>query len=42
MWSPSGVDAGVYTVEEIAAPKGYTAFEGQNVRVIVTAKGFGR
>ena len=25
----NGVDAGVYTVEEIAAPKGYTAFEGK-------------
>ena len=24
-----GVDAGVYTVEEAAAPKGYTAFEGK-------------
>ena len=25
----TGVDAGVYTVEEVAAPKGYTAFEGK-------------
>lgn len=25
----TGVDAGVYAVEEIAAPKGYTAFEGK-------------
>ena len=24
-----GVDAGVYTIEEVAAPKGYTAFEGK-------------
>ena len=34
----SGVDAGVYTVEEIAAPKGYTAFEGKRT-VTVTAEG---
>ena len=34
----SGVDAGVYTVEEIAAPKGYTAFEGKRA-VTVTAEG---
>ena len=34
----SGVDAGVYTVEEVAAPKGYTAFEG-NRTVTVTAEG---
>ncbi len=33
----SGVDAGVYTVEEIAAPKGYTAFEGKRT-VTVTAE----
>ena len=33
-----GVDAGVYTVEEIAAPKGYTAFEGKRT-VTVTAEG---
>ena len=32
------VDAGVYTVEEIAAPKGYTAFEGKRM-VTVTAEG---
>ena len=32
----SGVDAGVYTVEELAAPKGYTAFEGKRT-VTVTA-----
>ena len=34
----SGVDAGVYTVEEIAAPKGCTAFEGKRT-VTVTAEG---
>ena len=34
----SGVDAGVYTVEEVAAPKGYTAFEGKRT-VTVTAEG---
>ena len=34
----SGVDAGVYTVEEVAAPKGYTAFEGKRT-VTVTANG---
>ena len=34
----TGVDAGVYTVEEIAAPKGYTAFEGKRT-VTVTAEG---
>ena len=34
----SGVDAGVYTVEEIAAPKGYTAFEGKRT-VTVAAEG---
>ena len=34
----NGVDAGVYTVEEVAAPKGYTAFEGKRA-VIVTAEG---
>ncbi len=34
----TGVDAGVYTVEEIAAPKGYTAFEGKRM-VTVTAEG---
>ena len=34
----SGVNAGVYTVEEIAAPKGYTAFEGKRT-VTVTAEG---
>ena len=33
----SGVDAGVYTVEEVAAPKGYTAFEGKRT-VTVTAE----
>ena len=35
---PSGADAGVYTVEEVAAPKGYTAFEGKRT-VTVTADG---
>ena len=34
----SGVDAGVYTVEETAAPKGYTAFEGKRT-VTVTSEG---
>ena len=34
----SGVDAGVYTVEEVAAPKGYTAFEGKRT-VTVAAEG---
>ena len=34
----NGVDAGVYTVEEVAAPKGYTAFEGKRA-VTVTAEG---
>ena len=34
----SGVDAGVYTVEEVAAPKGYTASEGKRT-VTVTAEG---
>ena len=34
----SGVDAGVYTVEEVAAPKGYTAFEGKRTAT-VTAEG---
>ena len=34
----TGVDAGVYTVEEVAAPKGYTAFEGKRA-VTVTAEG---
>ena len=34
----TGVDAGVYTVEEIAAPKGYTAFGGKRT-VTVTAEG---
>ena len=34
----TGVDAGVYAVEEIAAPKGYTAFEGKRT-VTVTAEG---
>ena len=33
----NGVDAGVYTVEEVAAPKGYTAFEGKRA-VTVTAE----
>ena len=33
-----GVDAGVYTVEEAAAPKGYTAFEGKRA-VMVTSEG---
>ena len=30
----SGVDAGVYTVEEVAAPKGYTAFEGKRAMTV--------
>ena len=34
----SGVDAGVYTVEEVAAPKGYTAFEDKRT-VTVTSEG---
>ena len=34
----TGVDAGVYTVEEVAAPKGYTAFGGKRT-VTVTAEG---
>ena len=34
----TGVDAGVYTVEEVAAPKGYTAFEGKRT-VTVTSGG---
>ena len=34
----NGVDAGVYTVEEVAPPKGYTAFEGKRT-VTVTADG---
>ena len=34
----NGVDAGVYTVEEVAAPKGYTAFEGKRA-VTVAAEG---
>ena len=34
----NGVDAGVYTVEEVAAPKGYAAFEGKRT-VTVTAEG---
>ncbi|RGL15159.1 isopeptide-forming domain-containing fimbrial protein [Collinsella sp. TF08-11AT] len=34
----TGVDADVYTVEEVAAPKGYTAFEGKRT-VTVTAEG---
>ena len=33
-----GVDAGVYTVEEVTAPKGYTAFEGKRT-VTVAAEG---
>ena len=32
------MDAGVYTVEEVAAPKGYTAFKGKRT-VTVTAEG---
>ena len=34
----SGVDAGVYTVEEVAAPKGYAAFEGKRT-VTVASEG---
>ena len=34
----SGVDAGVCTVEEVAAPKGYAAFEGKRT-VTVTSEG---
>ena len=34
----NGVDAGVYTVEEVAAPKGYTSFEGKRM-VTVAADG---
>ena len=34
----TGVDAGIYTVEEIAAPKGYIAFESKRT-VTVTAEG---
>ena len=34
----NGAGAGVYTVEEVAAPKGYTAFEGKRT-VTVTAEG---
>ena len=34
----SGVDAGIYTVEEVAAPKGYTTFEGKRT-VTVTSEG---
>ena len=34
----TGVDAGVYTVEEVAAPKGYAAFEGRRT-VTVTSEG---
>ena len=34
----SGINAGVYTVEEVTAPKGYTAFEGKRT-VTVTAEG---
>ncbi len=34
----SGVDAGAYTVEEVAAPKGYTAFEAKRT-VTVAAEG---
>ena len=34
----NGVDAGVYTVEEVEAPKGYAAFEGKRT-VTVTAEG---
>ncbi len=31
-----GVDAGVYTVEEVAAPKGYTAFEGKRAVTVAS------
>ena len=34
----NGVDAGVYTVEEVAPPKGYTAFEGKRT-VTIAADG---
>ena len=34
----NGVDTGAYTVEEVAAPKGYTAFEGKRT-VTVAAEG---
>ena len=34
----NGVDAGIYTVEEVAAPKGYTAFEGKRT-VTIAADG---
>ena len=34
----NGVDTGAYTVEEVAAPKGYTAFEGKRT-VTVAADG---
>ena len=34
----TGVDAGVYTVEEVTAPKGYTAFEGKRA-VTVASEG---
>lgn len=34
----NGVDAGVYTIEEVAAPKGYTAFEGKR-SVTIAADG---
>ncbi len=34
----SGIDAGAYTVEEVEAPKGYTAFEGKRTAT-VTAEG---
>ena len=34
----SGADAGVYTVEEVTAPKGYATFEGKRT-VTVTAEG---
>ena len=34
----NGVDAGVYIVEEVAAPKGYTAFEGKRT-VTIAADG---
>ena len=34
----NGVDAGVYTAEEVEAPEGYTAFEGKRT-VTVTAEG---
>ena len=34
----NGVDAGIYTVEEVAAPKGYAAFEGKRT-VTIAADG---